>query len=164
MPNGQLLTNEEVERCFQELGWRWLPGPRPGFWVLPVWNPEQNRGEMVIVDNGQGNPNFIGARLQIVRATRNEDCVRKALCLTNGTLDLVKLYMDEDRDVFARVVVPRFKEMFHRQMLRHALGVVVAGAAFVLPILQCCLEDEHCDVEAALSSRLAGIPGARKMN
>jgi len=159
VPNAELLTSAEIEECFRILEWRWLPGPRPEIWVLPFWDAERNTTEMILVDNGQGNANFIVVVLPIMRATKNQDCVCKALALANGVLGLGKLCIDSDGDVTARACVPRQRGLFRCQMLRHAVEAVLTGAAFIRPILDCCLEDEHCDVEAAFRRRLAKGPG-----
>jgi hypothetical protein len=158
VPNGEFLTSEQLEGCFRALGWRWLSGPLPETWILPFRSAERSTVEMIIVDNGQANPNFIGVILPVMKGTQNRDCVQKALALANGVLGLVKICIDNDGDVTAHVCVPRQQGLFRCPMLRHAVEAVLLGAAFIRPILDCCLKDEHCDVEAALRSRLTGGP------
>lgn len=157
MPNGKLLTDEEVEQCFREIGWRFLPGPRSGIWLLPFTDLRQGFVDMVTVDNGQSNPGFIGVHVVMARVGNNRSCVFKALALANGTLALVALSVDSDGDIIARAAVPRVREMFNCQMLRHAVGAVLSGVRFVRPILQCCLQNENCNVEDVFRRRLGEL-------
>ncbi len=157
MPNGMWLTNEEIEACFRTLGLRFLAGPQQGTWVLHFSDPEQGAGELVVIDNGLCNQGMIGVHIMLFKARKNLNCVHKALSLGNGRLALAKFSMDGEGDIEVRAVLFRHRDMFHCQMLRHALGAVLTAATFMRPVLQCCLQNDNCDVETVFNRRLEEV-------
>lgn len=154
MPNGQWVTNEEVEGCLRGLGLPFLMGPQSGLWVLPWRDPEKGESYMLIVDNGRAAEGYIVIHNIMMRVSRNHDCVHKALNLVNGCIALATVVMDRDNDVIIRSVMPRLRPLFNCEMLRHALGAVLAARNLARPVVDCCMNNENCDPEAALRQRL----------
>lgn len=157
MPNGQRISNEEMEQAFQANGWNFHK-LRESHWMLPFHGTNDVVGYQVHVENGLSNEGFIGVHIMLLQAERNHDCLHKAFSLMNGRLGIVKFNMHGDQ-VVARTALPRLSEAFSQEKLRealsHAIGGVLTGARFARPILECCVRNDGCDVEEAFRDRLA---------
>lgn len=160
MSDGMWITDEEIEQGFRANGWNGFFRPRERYWVLPFQNPDRVVGYQVHLENGLVNENFIGVRIVLLQAQRNQDCLHKALSLMNGQLGVVK-FVIEDGAVVVRTAFPRRRALFTpeklRQTLQNAVEGVLMGAEFARPILECCVQDKNCDPEEAFRRRMTEL-------
>jgi hypothetical protein len=151
------ITDEEIEQGLRENGWNFIRlGERR--WGLFIQDPGRVGVYQVLVENGLSNEWFVGIYVPLLQAQQNPGCVYKALSLLNGHLNVVKFEM-QDAAVVAYAAFSRIRAFSTpgklRQQLQHAIAGVVAGAIFAQPILECCVQNEHCDPEEELRRRMA---------
>lgn len=159
MPDGVLLSDQEVEQCLRNQGLNFLPGPRPSSWVIPVFDARTGIGIHVFLENGQGNQNFLTVFAPVLEAQGSRNLVGKALCILNGFLSLATFVLTEGGNVVVNASVLRRRDCFDCVMLRHAIGAVVNAIEFSRPILQGCLATQNFDVERAFCTRIAQMTG-----
>jgi len=153
MNGDDCLTNEEVEQSMRALGLNFLPAPQQGTWAVPFTNPQNGITTLVIVNNGLGNPGYIGASVALMQVSQGLDCVHKALSLMNGALALAKACVSGNEVAGVSALAPRHRKLFQQEMLRHAVNSALAAANFLRPILQSCLEGDG-NVEDVFARRL----------
>jgi len=157
MTDNRWITDEEIEQGLRDNGWNFIK-LRERQWVLLIHDPGRVGGYQVFVENGLSNEWFVRMHVPLLQAQQNQGCVHKALSLLNGHLNVVKFEM-HDAAVVASAAFSRIRAFSTpgklRQQLQHTIAGVVAGAIFAQPILECCVQNEHCDPEEELRRRMA---------
>ncbi len=159
----EFLSHEELEQHLRSMGLQFLPGPEEGTWALPFSDPSEGTTTLVLLASGRGNPRFISAQVALMQATQNRDCFHKALSLANGAMAIAKATIDGSGTAGVHTTLFRSRQLFHPEMLRHAVQSVVSAAGFIRPILKNCL-DGRGDLEGVFNRRLSEVaPGGTRL-
>jgi len=122
-----MISNEEVERCFQEWGWNFQRHPEnAGLWTLSF----QMRASLftIFVDNGASNPAFLSIRLLYLRLQRNHRGVYQQLLRNNAKALFSKFALDDEGNIWINGVTLRLRNAFAPEKLKHVIGAVLQAA------------------------------------
>lgn len=127
MAGPEMISNEEVERCFQDWNWRFRRHPeRAGLWELSF--QMRTRAFTVFVDNGVFNPNFLGVVLPYIRPERNHREIYRRLLLNNANILFSKFVLDDEGNIWIRAAIPRLRSTFAPEKLKHIIGAALQAA------------------------------------
>ena len=127
MAEPEKVSNEEVERCFDEWNWKYRQLPqKPGAWELSF----QMRTSVftVFVDNGLSNPAFLSVGLLYLKPQSNHQEVYQQLLRNNANVLFSKFVLDDQGNIWVRGVILRFRTAFAPEKLKHIIGAVLQAA------------------------------------
>jgi hypothetical protein len=127
MAEPEMVSNEEVERCFQGWDWRYRRHPeRAGVWELSF--QLSTTVFTVFVDNGASNPHFLSVALLYIRPQRNHREVYQQLLRSNGNVPFSKFVLDDQGNIWIRGAILRLRSTFAPEKLKHIIGSVLQAA------------------------------------